>query len=88
MRNLYWKQNSAVRVADEESSKQEIRRGVRQGCVLTTELFNLYSEIIVRDLIDLKEIKFGGRNINNIGTQTTRSWSQALRKSYRLWSKP
>ena len=31
MRNFYWKQKSAVRVADEESSKQKIRSGVRQG---------------------------------------------------------
>ena len=26
MRNLYWKQKSSVRVADEESSSQEIKR--------------------------------------------------------------
>ena len=66
LRNLYWKQKSLVRVANEESPSQEIRRGVRQGCFLSPELFNLYSEIIMRDLMDLGGIKFGGRNINNI----------------------
>ena len=66
LRNLYWKQKSTVRVADEESSSQDIKRGVRQGCVLSPELFNLYSEIIMRDLSDLDGIKLGGRKINNI----------------------
>ena len=66
MRNLYWKQKSTMRVADEESSSQDIKKGVRQACVLLLELFNLYSEIIMRDLMDLDGIKFGGRNINNI----------------------
>ena len=28
MRNLYWNQNAAVRVANEESTRQEIKRGV------------------------------------------------------------
>ena len=66
MKNLYWNQKASVRVADEESELRDIKRGVRQGCVLSPDLFNLYSEIIMRDLIDLDGIKFGGRNINNI----------------------
>ena len=66
MRNLYWKQKATVRVGDEESPSLEIRRGVRQGCVLSPELFNLYSEVIMRDLLEKDGIKAGGRNINNI----------------------
>ena len=66
MRNLYWKQKATVRVGDEESPSLEIRRGVRQGCVLSPELFNLYSEVIMRDLLEMDGIKAGGRNINNI----------------------
>ena len=66
IRNLYWKQKASVRVGDETSTSQEIQRGVRQGCVLSPELFNLYSEIIMRDVTDLEGIKIGGRNINNI----------------------
>ena len=44
-----------------------IKRGVRQGCLLSSDLFNLFSEIIImRDLRNLKEIKVGGVNISNI----------------------
>ena len=66
LRNLYWNQKASVRVASEESMRQVIKRGVRQGCVLSPDLFNLYSEVIMRDLTELEGIKFGGRNLNNI----------------------
>ena len=45
---------------------QDIKRGVRQGCVLSPDLFNIYSEVIMKDLTELEGIKVGGRNVNNI----------------------
>ena len=45
---------------------KEIRRGVRQGCVLSRGLFNLNREIFLRDLMELEGQKFGGRNLNNV----------------------
>ena len=66
IQNLYWKQRAAVRVGDELSEWQEIRRGVRQGCVLSPDLFNIYSEMIMRELEDLEGIKIGGKNITNV----------------------
>ena len=47
----------------------QIGKGVRQGCILSPCLFNLYAEYIVR-IAGLKEaqagIKIAGRNINNL----------------------
>ena len=66
IRNLYWDQNATVRVDGEFSQPTKIKRGVRQGCVLSPDLFNLYSENILRNLDDLNGIKVNGENINNI----------------------
>ena len=41
IRKLYWSQRACVRVNGEQTEYQEIRRGVRQGCVLSPDLFSL-----------------------------------------------
>ena len=66
IQNLYWNQKVALKVGDELSEWQEIRRGVRQGCVLSPDLFNIYSKMILRTIEDLEGIKIGGNNITNI----------------------
>ena len=66
MKNLYWNQRAGVRVSGEVSELQHIKRGVRQGCVLSPDLFNIYSEGIMREIRDLEGIKVGGQNLNCI----------------------
>ena len=64
--NLYWEQLAAIRIENETSDYRPIKRGVRQGCVLSPDLFNLYSEMILRNIEELNGVKVGGREINNL----------------------
>ncbi|GFO18885.1 endonuclease-reverse transcriptase [Plakobranchus ocellatus] len=66
IKNIYWQQIAAVRIENEINPFQMIKRGVRQGCVLSPDLFNLYSETILRNLDEYPGIRIGGRMINNL----------------------
>lgn len=52
---LYAKQKAAVKTKDGLTDWQSIGRGVHQGCVMSPDLFNLYSEIILRRRNDINE---------------------------------
>ena len=69
LRNLYAGQEATVRTGHGITDWFQIGKGVRQGCILSPCLFNLYAEYIMRN-IGLEEaqagIKIAGRNINNL----------------------
>ena len=69
LRNLYACQEATVRTGHGTTDWFQIRKGVRQGCILSPCLFNLYAEYIMRNT-GLEEaqagIKIGRRNINNL----------------------
>ena len=69
LRNLYSGQEATVRTGHGITDWFEIEKGVRQGCILSPCLFNLYAEHIMRNA-GLEEaqagIKIAGRNINNL----------------------
>ena len=64
--NIYWEQTAALRLNNNLTKFQKIKRGVRQGCVLSPDLFSLYSEIIIRAIKEMPGIKIGGCIINNL----------------------
>ena len=69
MRNLYAGQETTVRTGHGTTDWFQVGKGVRQGCILSPCLFNLFAEYIMRNA-GLEEaqagIKIAGRNINNL----------------------
>ena len=69
LRNLYAGKEATVRTGHETTDWFQIGKGVRQGCILSPCLFNLYAEYIMRNAgVDEAQagIKIAGRNINNL----------------------
>jgi len=65
--SLYWNQYAVVKTTDGKSRRICIRRGVRQGCIISPILFNLYTEYMMKDFLDeIKGIKIGGQNYTNL----------------------
>ena len=69
LRNLYAGQEATVRTGHGTTDWFQIRKGVRQGCILLPCLFNIYAEYIMRNAgLDEAQagIKIARRNNNNL----------------------
>ena len=66
LRNLYVGQEATVRTLYGTTDWFKIEKGVRQGCLLSPCLFNLYAENIMRNDEVQAGIKIGPTNINNL----------------------
>ena len=69
LRNLYAGQEATVRTRHGTTDWFQIGKGVHKGCKLSSCLFKLYAEYIMRNtgLDEAKSgIKIAGRNINNL----------------------
>ena len=64
--NLYTGQETPVRTGHGTTDWFQIGKGVRQGCILSPCLFNLYAEYIMR----------------NAGLEEATSWNQDCREKY------
>ena len=81
LRNLYAGQEATVRTGQGTTDWFQIEKGVRQGCILSPCLFNLYAEYIMRNA-GLEEaqagIEIARRNINNLRyTDDITLWQKA-----------
>ena len=69
LRNPYADQEATARTGHGTTDWFQIRKGVRQGCIVSPCLFNFCAEYIMRNA-GLEEaqagIKIAGRNINNL----------------------
>ena len=68
LRNLYAGQEATVRTGHGTTDWFQIGKGVRQGCVLSPCLFNLYAEYIMQNAgLDEAQagIKIAWKNMNN-----------------------
>ena len=63
LRNLYAGREATVRTGHGTTDWFQIGKGVRQGCILSPCLFNLYAEYVMRNA-GLAGIKIARRNIN------------------------
>ena len=87
LRNLYAGQEATVRTGHGTTDWFQIGKGVRQGCILSPCLFNLYTEYNMRNPgLDEPQarIKIAGRNINNLRYTNDTTLLQKLKKSKEL----
>ena len=69
LRNLYVGQEATVRTGHGTTDWFQIGKGVRQGCIWSSCVFNFYAEYIMRNAgLDQAQagIKIARRNINNL----------------------
>ena len=79
---LYWEQSASARTESGMTSEFKIKKGARQGCIISPNLFNLYTEKIFREVENMKGVNIGGVNINNLMTP---SYLQKVLCFYKLY---
>ena len=69
LKNLYMRQEATLRTRHGTTNWFKSGKGVRQGCILSLCLFNVYAEYITQNAGRNEAqagIKIAGRNINNL----------------------
>ena len=80
LRNLYAGQKATVRAGHGTTDWFQIRKAVRQGCILSPCLFNLYAQYIMRNA-GLEETQAGIRLLGEI------SITSDMQMTLPLWQK-
>ena len=66
IRNLYYDQKAAIRIQEELGEWIGIQKGVPQRCILSPDLFNLYSEEALSKIRKCEGVNMEGKNYNNL----------------------
>ncbi|XP_072401119.1 uncharacterized protein [Diabrotica undecimpunctata] len=68
IKNIYYNQLATIGVKDQLTEEVSIKRGVRQGCILSPLLFNVYSEHVMSQALEHieEDILINGERLNNI----------------------
>ena len=69
LRNLYADQEATVRTGHGTTDWLQIGKGIHNGCILSSCLFNLYADYLMKNATQHETkagIKIAGRNINNL----------------------
>src|SRR6218665_1622832 len=69
LRGFYEDQSAVIRTEFGDTDRFKIKKGVRQGCILSPFLFNLYAERIMRkeEMEEAKEgVEIAGKTLNNL----------------------
>ena len=66
IKNLYWDQQAAVRIDGKLSEYVRIKCGLRQGCIMSSDLLSLYTEMIIRHIKDIESFIIGRVNIYDL----------------------
>ena len=80
LRNLYAGQEATVRTGHGTTDWFQIGKGVRQGCILSSCLFNFYAEYIMRNA-GLEEAQAGINNLRYADDTTLTAKSEEELKS-------
>ena len=61
-------QSAVVRIGEEITEKCTIGRGVRQGCLLSPVLFNIYGEMLIQEALQDQDggVVIGGRTVKSV----------------------
>ena len=68
IKSLYEQSSATISINNVTSEAFKAQKGVRQGCILSPDLFNLYGEYIMRKALENWEggIAIGGKKFTNL----------------------